>query len=125
MSFTPQGRKILGTALAVFILIGVALTVLLIPEYEGTPSRAIPSRVNLSNKVPYHPRAGDDLTGEAGLSMIFDFHGPYVMQQDIRNITKGLIGSGAATSDELMMAAHYSGNYPVTQKGYQERALGY
>ncbi len=101
------------------------MTVLLIPENGGYPSRALPSRVNLSNLVPYHPRAGDDLTGEAGLSMIFDFHGPYVMQQDIRNITKGILGSGPSTPDELMRAAHYSGNYPVTQKGYRERILGY
>lgn len=125
MSITPRGRKTTGTVLAVFILLSVATSVLLIPENGGVPSRALPSRVNLSNQVPYHPRAGDELTGEAGLSMIFDFHGPYIMQQDIRNITKGRLGSGTATPDELMMAAHYSGNYPVTQKGYQERALGY
>ncbi len=92
---------------------------------DGQETPTLPSRVNLSDQVLYHGRAGEDLTGEAGLSMIFDFHGEYIMQQDIRNVSKGLFGSGVANTEELIKAAHYSAGLPQSPKGYSERDLGY
>jgi hypothetical protein len=118
-------KRNLAIAVTLIMLVTAASAFLIAPQNAEGKSRALPSRVNLSSQVPYHPRAGDDLTGEAGLSMIFDYHGPYIMQQDIRNISKGILGSGQADPDELIMAAHYSGNYPISQKGYRERILGY
>lgn len=92
-------------------------------DVDGEPSRALPSRVNLSAIVPYHMSAGEGMTGEAGLSMIFDYHGQYIMQQDIRNVTKDRQSSDVAELDELIKAAHHSNNLPG--KGYQERNFGY
>ncbi|MEA3559755.1 MAG: hypothetical protein U9R75_10930 [Candidatus Thermoplasmatota archaeon] len=98
-------------------------------QLGADPTRDHPSKMNLATIVPYHPLAGsdNDLSGEACLSMIFDYWGPYIPQQDIRNVTKGRLGSGAATSQELVRASHFSSQsfYTLNQRGYVERALGY
>jgi len=118
-------RRFVVLALAV-LLLALSVQAMISDDAEGdTPTRALPSRINLSNAVPYHMAVSQDLTGEAGLSMVFDDHGPYIMQQDIRNVTKGILGSGVADVEELIRAAHYSSNFFTSQKGYRERPLGY
>jgi len=59
--------------------------------------------------------------------MDFDTFGPSIDIQDIRNVTKGRLGTGAATLEELIEGAHYSQDSLVPQqgKGYEERYYGY
>ena len=125
MSVSSKYRTWAWSIAALMLLLAIGSLANTGPDVEGAPSRALPSRVNLINPVPYHMRAGEDLTGEAGLSMIFDFHGEYIMQQDIRNVTKGLLGSGVADTEELIKATHYSAGLPQTPRGYSERDMGY
>lgn len=88
---------------------------------------AYTTRRDLSKAVPYHAAASPELTGEACLQMVFDYWGPSVSQQDIRNVSKSRLDDSVAVLDELIRAAHFSdqswarGNL----RGYRERALGY
>ncbi|MFW3145476.1 MAG: hypothetical protein ACMUIE_01530 [Thermoplasmatota archaeon] len=118
-----------GTALLVALMAAASLILVAGGQGDAEPTRAYPSKMNLATIVPYHPIAdGDtDLTGEACLSMVFDYWGPYVPQQNIRNVTKGRLGSGIASMNELIRASHFSDQsfYTVNQRGYPERSLGY
>ncbi len=120
---------------AIFTLILIMAGGAILPSIGGDPSsptREPPIRVDISGLVPYHAATnGDqDLTGEACLQMAFDAHvngydGPSVDQQDIRNVTKGRLGSGIAELDELRLASHYSQETIVGERGYEERYYGY
>ncbi len=101
-------------------------------EGDTSPPSRVPARVDISALVPYHAATNGDqeLTGEACLQMAFDayvngYDGPSVDQQDIRNVTKGRLGSGVAELDELRLAAHYSQETIVGERGYEERYYGY
>ncbi|MFO8050243.1 MAG: choice-of-anchor X domain-containing protein [Thermoplasmatota archaeon] len=117
------------TRLSALMVMITLLSVTASFQLGAEPTRDYPSKTNLAKLVPYHPVAGgdSDLTGEACLSMIFDRWGPYIQQQNIRNVTKGRLESGTATVGELTRAAHFSDQsfYTVNQRGYAERAHGY
>jgi len=110
---------IMMTSLPLFILGSVGT--------EGPPTRALPTKVIMTKEVPYHQMSVEDLSGEASLSMVFDYLGPYISQQDIRNVTKGRFESGVAEPDEMVRATHFSDLswYSLTQRGYRERGIGY
>ena len=121
----------LSTIFALIFLISSS-TILISAVGDTSPPSRAPIRVDISTIVEYHSATnGDqDLTGEACLQMAFDAHlngydGPSVDQQDIRNVTKGRLGSGVAELDELRLAAHYSQEAIVGERGYEERYYGY
>ena len=121
----------LSTIFALIFLISSSTIHISAVDDTSPPSR-VPIRVDISAIVPYHSATnGDqDLTGEACLQMAFDAHlngydGPSVDQQDIRNVTKGRLGAGVADLDELRLAAHYSQEAIVGERGYEERYYGY
>ncbi len=121
----------LSTIFALIFLISGSAIQIPVEGDTSPPSRA-PIRVDISALVPFHATVNgeQDLTGEACLQMAFDayvngYDGPSVDQQDIRNVTKGRLGSGVAELDELRLAAHYSQETIVGERGYEERYYGY
>ncbi len=119
---------------AIFTLILMISGSAILPSIGGDPSSPTraPVRMDISGLVLYHAvtNGDQDMTGEACLQMAFDayvngYNGPSVDQQDIRNVTKGRLGSGVADLDELRLASHYSQESIVGERGYEERYYGY
>ncbi len=114
--------------LAVLLFVLSTLIVLFAPAPAGEPTRALPQKYDLTPRVVYHGAASTTYSGEACVQMVFDYHGPSVTQQDIRNVTTGLRDDGdVATSGELTRAIHFSSMSLLspTQRGYRERSVGY
>lgn len=114
--------------LAVLLFMLSTIMVFFAPAPMGEPTRALPQKYDLSPRVVYHGAASTTYSGEACVQMVFDYHGPSVTQQDIRNVSTGLRDDGdVATSGELARAIHFSSLSLLspTQRGYRERALGY
>ncbi|MBN1390214.1 MAG: hypothetical protein JXA22_06195 [Candidatus Thermoplasmatota archaeon] len=122
----PNGKRPLS-ALAVLGAILVVVSSVALTTMFDQGGNAYSTRRDLSKVVPYHAAASSELTGEACLQMVFDYWGPSVSQQDIRNVSKGVIDGSVSTVDELVRAAHFSdqswakGNL----RGYKERPYGY
>ncbi|MGA1821316.1 MAG: hypothetical protein ACMUIG_02170 [Thermoplasmatota archaeon] len=124
-------RKKAGSAIILmvsFILIASGIS-MFAENSEGLVSKGYATRINLSSLIPYHAQSADEMTGEACLQMTFDYYGPSITQQDIRNVTTGRLESGVASPDELVRASHFSSQSLArgnpSQRGYSERSLGY
>ncbi|MDG6223973.1 MAG: hypothetical protein QCI82_00490 [Candidatus Thermoplasmatota archaeon] len=123
------GRPKVAAVTVISAFLMLSLTLLPYFSTGEVPPTRYASQLDLSVLVPYHGAIDKEHTGEACLSMIFDQWGPYVQQQDIRNVTKGPRGSGVAEPLEIVRAGHFSdlsraASNPL-QKGYSARPLGY
>ncbi|MGA1872722.1 MAG: choice-of-anchor X domain-containing protein [Thermoplasmatota archaeon] len=111
--------------LGAIVLILVSSLAITITFEQGAD--AYSTRRDLSKVVPYHAAVAPETTGEACLQMVFDYWGPSIPQQDIRNVTSGRLDTDVASAGDLVRAAHFSdqswarGNL----RGYNERSLGY
>jgi len=96
-------------------------------NFTETDVSGYSTRRDLTLITPYHAAAEDILTGESCLQMVFDYWGPSITQQDIRNVTKSRLDSDQALVGELVRAAHFSSQSWArgNQRGYGERSYGY
>jgi hypothetical protein len=123
-----SGRHI-GVYYLLFASFAVSILLLPLPLGEAAAPTRYPSSIYLTSEIPYHAAIDKDHTGEACLSSLFDALGPYIPQQDIRNVTKGRFESGVAEPNEILPAATFSelsyaqGN--KAQWGYDARKIGY
>lgn len=129
--FDDVSRKTKRSAFVLIIsLIMIASGISLFTGHsDGFVSKGYATRINLSSIIPYHAQSAEEMTGEACLQMTFDYYGPSITQQDIRNVTTGRLESGVADPEDLVRASHFSSQSLAKansrQRGYSERALGY
>ncbi len=107
---------------ALFLLMSSLAINFMEPGVQGYSTRR-----DLTLITPYHAAAEDHFTGEACLQMVFDYWGPSITQQDIRNVTKSRLNTDQALVNELIRAAHFSSQSWArgNQRGYAERTYGY